>query len=59
MAVLLARGDPDAALGAKGVPCLLMQQITAAHFTIPLALFKFGLTMGAFGHLDLQTSIDY
>jgi hypothetical protein len=54
MAEFLALGDPDVALGAKSVPSLRMQQIAPAFLTIPLALFVFGLTMGALGHMDLQ-----
>jgi hypothetical protein len=55
MAEFLPVGDPDAALGAKIIPGLWMQQKTPAFFTIPLALFVSGLTMGALGHMHLQT----
>jgi hypothetical protein len=57
MAEILARGYPDAALGAEGVASLRMEQITAAYLAIPLSLFRFGLAMGALGHMDLHIGI--
>jgi hypothetical protein len=56
MAEFLALGNSDAALGAKSVPGFRMQQIAPTNFTIPLTFFEIGLTMGALGHLDLQSA---
>ena len=50
MAELLARRDPDPALGAKGISFFRMQQKTAAHTAITLPFVIFGLAMGALGH---------
>ena len=50
MAELLARRDPDPALGAEGIPFFRMQQKTAAHTAITLPLLILGLAMGALGH---------
>ena len=50
MAEFLAGGDAHAALGAKGVPLIRMQQETAARAAIALANFIRDLAMGALRH---------